>query len=649
MAKPDRETYWLVAPIFLALLPQALFLPPWVSAAAGLGLIWRISPSWSKEAPGQRILRLVLVLAATLGTFLEHHTLFGPRAGVSLLVLMGVLKLLESRGRRDHLIMTLVGYFMLMAVFIHDQRLLMAVWLAAVATLLTASLVATQSSSVLPWWPAVKLAGSLFAQALPLALLLFVLYPRLQTPIGGLVRTEQAQTGLSDRMSPGSISQLIQSDAVAFRVEFGTGTVDASKLYWRGPVLWRYYGHTWFRSTPGRAEVPVDSLSRPVNYTVTLEADDLPWLPTAGLATQLSLPDARETPDVEWLAARPIDERTRYSVRAWLGYRLEPVLSAARRAQALQLPDGFNPKAIALGRRWRSENEDPAVVVDAALAYFRQQPFYYTLNPPPLGANAVDDFLFGTRRGFCEHYAGAFTILMRAAGVPARVVTGYQGGEYNPLGNYWIVRQRDAHAWAEVWLAGRGWVRVDPTAAVAPNRIEQGIAAGLPEADRSALNLPANWLRPFSQTWDFINNGWNQWVLGYDFERQRRTLNAVSPSLANLRGMLWALLAGAGLLLGGLSLFLFRPTGQPRPDEASVLYARFLRKLARTGLVKGRAEGPSSFAARVGRQRPELARDIETVTKLYTDLRYGKAPREWLDGLRRAVRGFRPGRRPHRG
>jgi transglutaminase-like putative cysteine protease len=641
MAKPEPGTFWLVGPLFLALLPQVLFLPLWISGAAALSLLWRISPVWRKDDQGQRILRLLLVLAATIGVFIEHHTLFGPRGGVSFLVMMAVLKLLESQGRRDHLIMTLVGFFLLMTVFIHDQRLMTALWLALTATVLTASLAATQSSAPLPLRSALKLGGILVLQSLPLALLLFVLFPRLHSPLGGLIQTRQAQTGLSDSMSPGSVSQLIRSNAIAFRADFDTPLIDGRTLYWRGPVLWNYDGRTWRRSGSHEEKVAAETLDHPFSYTITLEADNQPWLPVAGLATQLNLAGALESSDLEWLAARPVQERQRYTVQAWLGYRLEPTLSSARRGRALELPDGFNPKTIALARSWASPGRSPEAIIDMALANFREQPFHYTLNPPALGANAVDDFLFGSRRGFCEHYAGAFTVLMRAAGIPARVVTGYQGGEYNPIGKYWVVRQRDAHAWAEVWLTGQGWMRVDPTAAVAPNRIELGIEAVLPEGDKALLELPIAWLRPLRQTFDFINNGWNQWVLGYDFERQQHILNALSPSLTNLRGMLWALLASVATLLGGLALFLLTPERQARPDEATRLYTRFLKRMAKSGLSKAKAEGPADFARRASRLRPDRAQEIEAITLLYTGLRYGNTPREQLAQLHRLIRDFR--------
>jgi transglutaminase-like putative cysteine protease len=646
MAKPEPATLWLVGPLLMALLPQFLFLPVGVSTAAGLLVLWRLSPIWRKDSTSQRLLRFALIPVAAFGVFLEHHTLFGPQGGVSLLVLMVVLKLLESQDRRDHLIMVLAGFFLLMSTFIHDQRLPVALWLALTATLFTASLVATQSHALPPFRKAFGLGAGLILQAVPLALLLFVLFPRIPSPIGGLIHTQQARTGLSDSMSPGSISQLIRSDAIAFRAAFSTAGVDGHQLYWRGPVLWDYDGRTWRRAHPGREQVPAQSLGRPLEYAITLEPDNLSWLPTTGLVTKLTLPGAHETADQEWLAARPVRDRERYSVQAWLDYRLEPELSPARQARALALPAGFNPKTIALGRRWANGKLSPYAIINGALRYFREQPFHYTLNPPTLGHDAVDDFMFDSRRGFCEHYAGAFTVLMRAAGIPARVVTGYQGGEYNPIGGYWIIRQQDAHAWSEVWLAGQGWIRVDPTAAVAPSRVELGLAASLPELDQTVLDLPAAWFRPVRQTWDFINNGWNQWVLGYDFERQQRALSALSPSLANLRNMLWALLAGMAMLLGGLSLYLFRPTRRPRLDEVARLYGHFLRRLARTGLDKGQAEGAEDFARRASGRRPDLARDIEHITWLYIGLRYDTARPVEIVEFRRLIRAFRPGAKP---
>ncbi|NTV97407.1 MAG: DUF3488 domain-containing transglutaminase family protein, partial [Thiobacillus sp.] len=626
-ARPDPRTLWLVVPAALAMLPHALYVPAWASLAAGLAVAWRLGPLWRKDSAVQKLLRLLLAGAGLTATYLQFHTLAGPEPGISLLVLMVAMKLLEADTRRDHAVLVLAGYFLVMATLIHHQQLAMAAWLLLVTGLLTGSLVASQSDSPPRLAPSLGLGGMLVLQALPLAIVLFLLFPRLPAPMAGLVQVETGTTGLSDSMAPGSVSKLILSDAVAFRVDFAAPGVDARRLYWRGPVLPEFDGRTWRRGGNYADTPAAEPLGDPVEYTVTLEASGQPWLPVAGLTGEMPVAGAWQSVWLEWQTPGLSHERLRYTVQSWLDYRLETELPAWLRAQSLALPDGYNPDSVALARRWADESAAPEAIVDRALAYFRKEPFHYTLSPPPLGDDAVDDFLFLTRRGFCEHYANAFTVLMRAAGVPARVVTGYQGGERNPVGGYWIVRSRDAHAWSEVWLAGRGWVRVDPTAAVAPERVERGLADALPAAERPLLDLPAGWLKNLRQAWDYANNGWNQWVLGYDFERQRRLLAGLSPSLATLKGMLLAMLAGAGLILAGLALVLFRSAGAARRDETERLYARFLVRLAGIGLIKGAAEGPADFARRAGRDRADLAEAIQAVTGHYVALRYGGAPR----------------------
>jgi transglutaminase-like putative cysteine protease len=444
-------------------------------------------------------------------------------------------------------------------------------------------------------------------------------------------------------MRPGSISQLIQSDAVAFRVDPHDTRFDARQLYWRGPVLWDYDGATW---TPARgltsAPPEATGLGRRIDYSVTLEPHGQRWLFVAGLADTPPAPDATLTGDFLWLAKNPVSERLRYRLAAWLDYRLEPDLPFDLEERALALPPGLNPRSRDLARRWAAEADDARGVVERALAHFRREPFYYTLNPPLLGEHAVDDFLFGTRRGFCEHYANAFVVLMRQAGVPARVVTGYQGGELNPLGDYWIVRQRDAHAWAEVWVAEQGWLRVDPTAAVAPSRIEQGVAAALPVDERPRRILDTSWLKPLRQSWDLVNARWNQWVLGYDHSRQKNLLERLHPSLATLKGMLWAMLLGAGVVLLALLVAVFRPSRTRHPEPAARHYARFCARLARLGISRQPHEGAETFARRVTRLRPDLAAEVNAITRLYIGQRYaGRVPPD-PDALARRVARFRP-------
>ncbi len=653
MARLDLNTplVWLIAPLALVLAPHAFELPLWISlswmgfAVAGLR-------SANRRQAWPRWLKLSLTLAGVAGVLLQYGTVIGSQGGVALLVFLSGAKLLETQTARDRLGLLFVGCFLLVAYFLNSQSMAMAGYMTIAAIALVAAMIANAQPAPDPR-ASLGLAIRLLLQALPLALLLFVLFPRLQGPLWGLPQQTAAKTGLSDRMSPGDFSQLSLSDEIAFRADFASQAPDPSALYWRGPVLWDFDGRTWqTRQAPPAHPVRGEGRGKSVSYAITLEAHRQHWLFLLGLPKplppRLERLETSLSPDLQWLAKAPVSQRLRYVIDADLEYRLDPdSLDAASRARSLTLPEG-NPQARELANRWRATAKDTRAIVDRALAHFRDEAFFYTLNPPPLGGDSIDAFLFRTRRGFCEHYASAFVFLMRAADIPARVVTGYQGGELNPLGNYWIVRQRDAHAWAEVWLAGAGWTRIDPTAAVAPNRVELGLNAALPANERRAglMTLEANWLMPMRLTWDLLNNQWNQWVLGYNQERQRQFLARLNPFLATWQGMAWGLAAaGGGLLL--LMAVLILPRLAPRKtDPASRLYARFCKRLRQRGIVRGAAEGPADFAARAAALRPVLAERIWLITRLYLALRYGlrqdRAEVDTLARLKRLVGEFRP-------
>ncbi len=312
-------------------------------------------------------------------------------------------------------------------------------------------------------------------------------------------------------------------------------------------------------------------------------------------------------------------------------------------ASALQLPATGNPRARELALRLRAQSRDALDFANKVLARFHDEPYVYTLHPPRLGADSVDDFLFETKRGFCEHYAGSFAFLMRAGGVPARIVTGYQGGEFNQIGNYLIVRQADAHAWTEIWLAGRSWVRVDPTSAVAPNRIEEGIGSALPANEALPLFLrePSPWLKQLQLSWDTLNNHWNQWVLGYDQERQVSIFARLGFGIVSWQDLGIYLLVGVGSIVGLLALFTLGRRAQ-HTDKVARAYAVFCARLARIGIVRDSAEGPLDFAARAKALRPDLAPRIEAITRLYVALRYGAdAQAEWARNLARLVARFK--------
>ncbi len=647
----DASLLWLMLPLALVLAPHALALPLWISLSWLFFALAALRAANRRQAwPGW--LKMLLTLAGVAGVLLQYGTVIGPQGGVALLVFLSGAKLLETQSPRDRLGLLFVGCFLLVAYFLNSQSMALAAYMVIAGIALVAAMIANAQ-------PAPKLRATLglssrlLMQALPLALLLFVLFPRLQGPLWGLPQQAAAQTGLSDRMSPGDFSQLSQSSEIAFRVEFvaatGNQAPDPSALYWRGPVLWDFDGRTWqTRLAVPPNPVRGEAQGKPISYAVTLEPHRQRWLFLLGLPQPLppNLPslETRLGPDLQWLSKAPVTQRLRYRIDADLAYRLDADgLAAATRARTLALPEG-NPQARELAREWIGKARNERAIVDQALRHFSSEPFFYTLNPPLLGDDSVDDFLVRSRHGFCEHYASAFVFLMRAAGLPARVVTGYQGGELNPLGNYWIVRQRDAHAWAEVWLTGQGWTRIDPTAAVAPSRVERGLDAALPAGERGGglLTLDANWLMPMRLTWDLLNNQWNQWVLGYNQERQRQFLARLNPFLATWQGMAWGLAAAGSVLLLSMAVWLIPRWVKARTDPTCRLYARFCRRLQRRGLVRGGAEGPADFAARAAALRPDLAEPIRQITRLYLALRYGRAEADGLTEFKRAVARFRP-------
>ncbi|MBI5331314.1 MAG: DUF3488 domain-containing transglutaminase family protein [Betaproteobacteria bacterium] len=650
----------VMLPLLLALAPHVERLPVWLTlswlacaAGAYARARWR-RPGLPPQRAGKlgaalrllesRTLKLLLALAGVAGVLLQYGTVIGPSGGIALLVFLSGVKLLELEGPRDRLALLFVGCFLLTARFLDAQGLPTAAWMTLAALSLVAGMAAVQNPTA-PWREHGALAAKLMLLGLPVALLLFLLFPRISGPLWSLPHPNAARTGLSDIMAPGRISRLIQSDELVFRAEFAGAQPDSSALYWRGPVLWDFDGFAWRIDHPLPAVPPVASVrGAPTHYSVTLEPHQRPVL--------LGMPEhppevtppiqSRLGPDLHWQMREPAAHRLRYEADAWLDFSLDPELTPGRRARALALPDGGNPRARALARDWRQRLGNDAAIVEAALTMIRTQGYAYTLTPPTLGADAVDEFLFATRRGFCEHYAGAFVFLMRAAGTPARVVTGYQGGELNPLGRYWIIRGRDAHAWAEVWLAGRGWVRTDPTAAVAPFRVERGIQAALPAGERvgGGVILDGAWMRPLALGWDLVNNHWNQWVLGYNQERQRQFLARLAPWLTHGGGIFWGLGAGAGLLALAALWRLWPRGAGGQSDPASRAYARFCARLARRGLARSAAETPEAYARRVADQRPDLALAVDHITALYLALRYGGQGA--AKDLHQAVKRFRP-------
>jgi len=643
MKLTQQLIYGLIACILLVSAPHAEHLPLWVSAVCSALLAWRAYLNHSGNPLPARWLLLCITLACVLAIAINFRTLFGREVGVTLLILLSALKLMELRAVRDVTVIVYLSCFIIITNFFYSQSIPTALFMLFTLLVIMATWVHMQTGT-LALWPRLRIAGILLLQAIPLSLIIFVLFPRVQGPLWGLPQDAYASSGLSDTMAPGTMSKLSLSDAVAFRVTFNDKVPSRDQLYWRGPVLWDYDGTTWKRGRNATLQRPVlTDASLPVDYTVTLEPHNKPWLFALDMPSKLSIP-ADLAPDFQLLSRTPVNARTRYSATSLLSYRANLNEPPQQLQRALTLPRGYNPQAIRLAAEWRTRSDNDISLVRTALGYFSQNGFEYTLEPPLLGLNSVDDFLFSSRKGFCEHYAGSFVFLMRAAGIPARVVTGYQGGEFNELGGYFILRQSDAHAWAEVWLQDSGWVRIDPTSVISPARIQSGLNAALP--DNAALPFLARSQSPFLLNLRFnldaLTNQWNQWVLGYNTERQFAFLTRLGMEDITWQKLAMNMLAGVALLVGIFTLVMLRRLTLRQNDAVQNAWLKVCRKLEKAGLPRAPHEGAMDYAARVAASRPELSASIHDLASHYTSLRYGgESEKDGVTAFRNAVSAFK--------
>lgn len=641
---------WMLGALGLALAPTVLRLPPWITGAFAVAALWRLAVQhfgWRLPPGG---LRLFLAAGCVFGVLLTYRTFNGLEAGGALLVVMGAMKLLETRTRRDIQVLSFIGFFIVLMQLLHDQPIWSLPWLLASVTAITLALLqGVRGGEPLPWRTATGLVLRMLAFAAPVALVLFLLFPRVPGPFWALPsKTAAGTTGLSDEMTPGTISQLIQSDEIAFRVAFDGPPPPPSERYWRGPVLERFDGWTWRDLDRLPLLNPRMELRGPrYRYRITIEPHGRAWLLALDFPATWSDREAILTNEFQLVARKPVDNTRAFEVESWPEAIPETRLGPFMRAINLRLPEGRNPRSVALAAALRQAAPSDAAFVQAVLARFREEAFIYTSRPPLLGGgHPVDEFLFRTRRGFCEHYASAFTLLARAAGIPARVVTGYQGGEINPFSDRLVVRQSDAHAWSEVWLEGRGWTRVDPTGAVAPERIELSLGDALPEGESvPGFRLRSlRGLRELAQSWDALNSAWTDWVLGYGPDRQLALLASLGLRGADWRALVIGLTILVAAIMFALTLWLALRLRAPPVPEALRLYREFCQRLAQAGIARAPHEGPRDFAVRVAETRPALAAVVGQVTALYTALRYEPVgtDKALLEALRREVRAFRP-------
>jgi protein-glutamine gamma-glutamyltransferase len=641
-----RNTLWLIASLVLVAAPHAQRLPWWLSLLSATLVAWRVYLARLRLPLPHRAVLLLIVTSSTAGIYLHYGALFGRDAGVALLVMMLTLKLLEVKTVRDGMLLIFLSYFLVITNFLYSQTIPTALYMLLCVWIITASMIGIQYA-IPPRTDGhqFRAAGALLAQSVPLMLVMFVLFPRVQGPLWGMpADANRSTTGLSDTMTPGSIANLTLSEDVAFRAVFTSRIPPVNRLYWRGPVLWDFDGRTWHAPRPMYAQPSYDATYEPVEYTVTVEPHGKSWLFALDLPGKLP-PRTLATVDFQMMSVRPVTSRIRYDMVSFLDYTYGTDASEATLERALRLPEGFNPRTVAYAKQLRSRYRDDRELLQAVLRVFNREGYAYTLSPPLLGEHGVDEFMFGSKRGFCEHYSAAFAVVMRAAGIPARIVTGYLGGEINPFGDYLIVRQADAHAWNEVWLKDEGWRRIDPTAAVSPARVEHGITAGVADASTLPLLMRGDYpmLRRLRLTWDSVANSWNQWVLGYTPERQHALLTRVGLDDATWRTLAVLLLAITGiftLLLAALTLRKLRVRVR---DPVKLVYVAFCDKLRDRGLGRKPEEGPLAYADRVSRQRPDLEGVVRRFTGLYVALRYaGASTAQSLGRLQQLARAFKP-------
>jgi transglutaminase-like putative cysteine protease len=646
-ALDTANVFWLLASMAFVVAPHMTRVPNWVAAFCGIVVAWRAWIAWKALRFPPRWLIVFITLGACIATWVTYGRLVGREAGVTLLIVMAAMKLLEMRTQREVVLAIYLGFFLVLTNFLFSQSIPLGIYLLVCVWLFVGTLVGFHRVGRTPTLrERLVPAGALLLQALPLMAVFFILFPRVQGPLWALPHDSRSGiTGISDSMSPGLLSNLIQSDALAFRVQFEDKIPPFGMLYWRGPVLWTFDGRTWRMPEPspaGKLEYAV--ARRPVSYSMTMEPTGKNWVFSLDVPGKLP-PRLTVRHDLRLHSVRPIDARVRYEMLSYLDYRLGEAITPGQRTAGLQFDERRNPRTIALGRQWASETPDPVQLVTRAYQYFNRE-FFYTLEPPLLGErNPYDEFLFETKRGFCEHYAGAFALLMRAAGIPTRVVTGYQGGEVNPINNELIVRQADAHAWTEVWLEGRGWVRIDPTAAVSPLRVEGGVNAALGPIGALDTLIAADKLGVLATlrySWHWVNSQWDAWIVGYNVDRQRQFLSQFGLSALDWRQLaLW--LIGGTLCAGGIVALWLLFRDLPRREEpALAAWRRYCTKLAAVGLARSPHEGPLDYLARVAAARPGLAAQAEAITSRYVEARYGPgATREELRALARLVRELR--------
>ncbi|MEJ2361551.1 MAG: DUF3488 and DUF4129 domain-containing transglutaminase family protein [Gammaproteobacteria bacterium] len=646
--------YFLLAGLAVMLLPHVAHLPLWTSLTCFSLITWRLLYDLKRLPLPNRFGIYLLFALIILGVLANYFTIVGREAGTALLISMICLKLLEIKSLRDISLIVQLAFFAIVITFLFSQSIFVAVTMLIALVFLVTALISFQHAKAdqirQPHSEKAHLvlALKMLLYAIPLAIVVFIFFPRTSTPLWGLPHDAfSARTGLSDTMTPGEISNLVDNDAVAFRVKFQSSIPVPAKRYWRGPVFWKFDGRTWSAPILQRLvmrKIPLLSPADPVEYAVTLEPDNNHWLFALDQPGMIPA-NAYLTTEMQLLMRKPVTHLLRYRMKSYLKYSM-PWIGGLSSERYLQVPRDAAPRARQYITQLLQHDPNKLDLVNTVLNRFRDRQYYYTRKPPPLHGDPTDAFLFETKRGYCEHYASSFTVLMRLGGIPARVVTGYQGGEMNPLSNYMIVRQSDAHAWSEIYLQGKGWLRIDPTAVIPPGNIEDAsdVAHFRNELGDAGKQPGKSWfsdsLKQLDYAWDLVNNSWNQWVIGYNNQSQKSLFRAIGIPEISWRGLSYVLFATLGFFTVLVAINIFRAQ-RIRKTAIEKIYQQFLGKLRPLHMEKLPSEGALSFSRRVSQRLPAQSSELMHVAKLYNQIRYADSSPDLVESLKQAVKSIK--------
>ncbi len=645
----------------MVILPHVVRVPIWITLLCVACGLWRVMVYKGRWSYPGKLVKTLFVFGAFFGVGFGYGTLLGLEPWVGILILAFTLKLLEMHQQKDAYLVVVLAYFVALTEFLFEQTIPYTLYIYACVTVITAALIGLNQSDVNPS-KALKKSSVMLLQAMPMMLVLFVLFPRIGPLWTVPLQTNIARTGVTDTMSPGNIAELVQSDELAFRATFDGELPHYSELYWRGLVLSQFNAgnQSWTQERPGIYGATLQGknddaawkdnmeyLGEPVSYSVIMEPTNQNWVFSLTLPEPSDMQRLGLVRDFRFYSFQEIGARFQYELTSYLDNRTDLELSDFWRHRYTLLPPGDNPRTKAFAQSLRQQSETPQDYVSALLTHYVTDDFAYTLKPPMVDGDTIDEFLFTTRRGFCEHFAGSFVYLLRAGGVPARVVVGYQGGEYNRRGNYVAVHQFDAHAWTEAWFEGQGWVRIDPTSVVSPERIQGGLESAV-EGEEFLADVGLSLMKFRSSLWvtelrlqlSAMNHYWDAWVVGYNPSVQMRLLNEYLGDI-DRKTLGMYLVGGFFAMFSLVGLFLLSRRARRSLSPVEREYLKFCQFMERAGVARQIGEGALSYRDRLVALRPDMARGVNEVTSAYVTANFAEDQPQNAEHLKKAIRKVR--------